>query len=217
MEEKNSIWGYVLVAVVTIVIGVGIGLGISYFTKEDKEPNVSVDNDSNWEEKDDKVNNELTCSDEEIKLLLSGYLNLKAKNKYDPVSILEEFKLLPVNTECLECDVEEDENGYIYSRAIYSDFKDLMLLYMTENLFEKEFGNTFKEENGYVKYSDIYLSPGYKVRVDNITKISENSYKAEITKIVLTNAPEPLESSGNIKFELEIVNNKCVISSIEDI
>lgn len=58
MEEKNSVWGYILVAVVTIVIGVGIGLCISYFTKEDKEPNVVVDNDSNWEENNSQTNTE---------------------------------------------------------------------------------------------------------------------------------------------------------------
>lgn len=57
MEEKNNIWGYILVAVVTIIIGVAIGFGVSYLIKEDKEPDVSVQDDNNWAENDENEDN----------------------------------------------------------------------------------------------------------------------------------------------------------------
>ena len=211
MEEKNSVWGYILVAVVTIVIGVGIGLCISYFTKEDKEPNVSVDNDNNWEENNNQTNTEEKDNDKEIKNLLSKFLNLKAKNEYSPESVLKELGL---SLENIDSFTAPDYEGFQYTLLPYEQFKNLMLEYMSEELFEKLFTTNFKEINGNLKYQ-LSGSSGYDVVVKNISNTSGNSYTAVIA-IIEKATEQQKEYTKTIKFEIKEVNNKYVISSIEE-
>lgn len=145
----------------------------------------------------EKYTNELCCGDS-LKLLKD--LNLSSEIPSD-----DKYKI-----------VEYDNYERFYNTDIkYSDFKNAMLKYMSESLFENEYDNTYiKNVNGYLQiYANIvgsYLSRNFTKF--ELTDTSSNFYTFNVSYTSKAEDGSPSQTiNGKIVFEK--INEDYIVSS----
>lgn len=163
------------------------------------------------DKQDDKnINvNKNNFSNSEVKKSLSNYLNIVGTKHGDLVLILSEIGLISEeeNYDIASSDCIEKEGDLCYKTNIkYSDFKNKMLNYITPDFFEKEYVKDYKDVDGKLFVKSFEGSgDGYEVK--EITKISNNKYKAQIQNHGYLEL-----ITDEIEFEIENYNGKCVIN-----
>ena len=150
-----------------------------------------------------------TFTNEEIKTCIQNYLDLVGRNEGS-----SEGLLVYLNLTTYQEQKEHTDDNYAKTNIKYSDFKNKMLNYMTEEWFEEKFMKTFieryKDVDGYLWYLDVGAS-GTEWEVESVTlkgDYSDTSYIAKAYNVHFDDTKE-LE---NIEFHIENYNGKCVIS-----
>lgn len=209
MEEKEQIkvkLSTVLVIIAIIAI-IAIGLIIGVLYNQNVKQNISTNNPEN------AMIGEKTVSESEIKDLFQNFMNLFGKYQGSPYSVLYEMKKTTgKNVINDEYPKEIQYNGeYVLPTNIkYSEFKEFMLNYMTEEFFNTDFSNGYVNKDGDL-YCKNFGATGVDYEVKSIEKQenSEVKYKAKVNMVYSDEDKEEVD----ILFE---INNseKCVISSI---
>ena len=172
-----------------------------------QEKNDSVYNMVNLSEINNVSSDSNNFSNNEIKNLLQKYLDLVGRREGSPLGLLVKLDL---------CDYSDYNNAqktsdnYVKTNIKYSEYKEKMLNYVTEEWFDEKFTNGYKEDDGVLYYFDGGAS-GMEFEVKDITKkddYSDWSYIAEVYNIHF-DASKELE---NIEFHIADNNGKCVIS-----
>lgn len=149
-------------------------------------------------------------STDEIKTALQNYLNLKGILAGSPEELLVYLELLTYedNTEIVREIVDE---YYIKTSIPYSEYKNKMLQYMTEEMFEEDFTVYYKNVNG-ILYFFCGGGSGTIFEVESIT-INENGpgYIANVYNIHLDDSRE----QETFEFQISDYNGNCVISYCE--
>ena len=161
----------------------------------------------------EEIDNSKELGSEEAKKTMQGYLNIFGAKFGSPARVLttDEIKLISSYS---EIDGKADKNNYISSKIKYSDFKNKMLEYMTEKLFEEMSGSNYKNVNGMLYIADIGAS-GKSFKIEEIELISEEDDKCKYRI-------KGLEFEGGQKYdfigEVELQKNKknkYVVSKFE--
>ena len=210
MEEKEPIKiklsTVLLIIAVIVIILMGVFIGFLY--KQNVENVKSDDSNFNTE------NVEKTFSEYEIKEVLQKYLNLCGAYQGEPYAVLYVMKEITgknvINDKYPDA-IEDGEISILPTNIKYSEFKEFMLNYMTEELYNTDFARGYVDKDGDL-YCKTYGATGIQYEVKSIEKQnnSETKYKGKIITIFEVDAKE----EGNMLFEIENINNKCVISSI---
>lgn len=198
--------------IIAIIVIVAI-IGMIY--KESITNNNNVSNTENvMLEENSITNTEKIFSETEIKEALQNYLNLSGAYQGEPYGVLQEMKNITgknvINNEYPEA-IEYEGGSILPTNIKYSEFKEFMLNYMTEEEFNTDFASGYVDKNG-----DLYCknngATGIKYEVKNIEKInnSDTKYKGKTITIFEEDAKE----EWDIIFEIAHKNNKCVISNI---
>ncbi len=233
MEEKKTIkisittLFLVLAIVAIIVMGVFI-LKINKQQEEQIESNKelkeeinklktdnNVENNTNNETENNTTNNSTTESlantasftDSEVKKSLEEYLNLMGYKHGSKLSILVPLNLM--NEESI-ANLEESGEAEVNTGVKYDKFKNQILNYISNNCFDNTFNDDYINKNGtlYVKNED---GSGDSYKVKSISKISDNSYKAEIENDAYD---EVITDTINFKITNNS-NGKCVIDECD--
>lgn len=233
MEEKKTIkisittLFLILAIVAIIVMGVFI-LKINKQQEEQIESNKelkeeinklktdnNVENNTNNETENNINNNSTTESlantasftDSEVKKSLEEYLNLMGYKHGSKLSILVPLNLM--NEESI-ANLEESGEAEVNTGVKYDKFKNQILNYISNNCFDNTFNDDYINKNGtlYVKNED---GSGDSYKVKSISKISDNSYKAEIENDAYD---EVITDTINFKITNNS-NGKCVIDECD--
>lgn len=187
---------------------------------EEKNTITGNNNSSNVdEEESDKIvtdaevkeSSKKSFTDADVKESLEKYLNIYGTFLGGPSSVPVALKLVQNENE-----FKYIENSHTYETKIkYSDFKNKILEYMTEKEFENTFhfygeSEAFKNVNGNLYISAVGAS-GMQWHVESITKVSNESYKANITFEALNGD----KTAQNVEFKTSNNNGKCVIDEIK--
>ena len=167
-------------------------------------PNNSIENIST-------TNNSISFTDEEVKIALSNYLELRAHADCgSPLEYLTE-------KEKLNYDSSKDtilDDGTIITSIKFSDYKNAMLNYVSESEFEKNWTSTqYLNEN-----NNGYLTKGqgggrfWVYTINSITKTNNSTYS---TKTTATDDFEDSKKDENFTFTVKSYNGNCVIDSIK--
>ena len=202
-EQKKVKLGTVLVIIA--IVAIGLIIGVLY--KQNIKQNIATNNSEN------AMIGEKTVSESEIKDLFQNFMNLFGKYQGSPYSVLYEMKKITgKNVINDEYPKEIKYNGeYVLPTNIkYSEFKEFMLNYMTEEFFNTDFSNGYVNKDGDL-YCKNFGATGVDYEVKSIEKQenSENKYKAKV-KMVYSD-----EDKEEVYILFEINNSeKCVISGI---
>ncbi len=120
----------------------------------------------------------------ECKAVLEEYLNLSSTSFSSPPYLLVELNLIS-KEESLHPLSKTDDN-YIKTSAKYSDFKNALLEYITEDYFEENYGDgtlkngfsTYLNTDGYVSVFDGGAS-GFTDHIQNMKLLSNNNNSLE--------------------------------------
>lgn len=158
------------------------------------------------------ANNGTFFTDEQIEIILSNFLELQAHANCD--SLLENL------TEKGELHYDSSKNiilndGTILTTIKFSDYKNAMLNYVSENEFEKNWNSTqhfSKNANGYL----VKIQGGGGLRtytIENIIKNNNLTFSAKTTAIVDDDITT--KENENFTFTIKSYNGNCVIDSIQ--
>ena len=203
----------ILIIAIIVIIAIGVIIGIIY--KERITNNNKLTNVENvMLEENSIANTEKNFSETEIKEVLQNYLNLIGAYQGEPYGVLQEMKNITrknvINDEYPEA-IEYGKGSILPTNIKYSEFKEFMLNYMTEELFNADFASGYIDKNGDL-YCKNYGATGIKYEVKNIEKINNSAIK--YNGKIITIFEEDAKEEWDIIFEIARKNNKCVISSI---
>lgn len=203
----------ILIIAIIVIIAIGVIIGIIYkerITNNNKVTNV----ENGMLEENSIANTEKNFSETEIKEVLQNYLNLIGAYQGEPYGVLQEMKNITrknvINDEYPEA-IEYGKGSILPTNIKYSEFKEFMLNYMTEELFNADFASGYIDKNGDL-YCKNYGATGIKYEVKNIEKINNSAIK--YNGKIITIFEEDAKEEWDIIFEIARKNNKCVISSI---
>ena len=175
----------------------------------------NVENNTNNGTENNTTNNSTTESlantasftDSEVKKSLEEYLNLMGYKHGNKLSILVPLNLM--NEESI-ANLEESGEAEVNTGVKYDKFKNQILNYISNNCFDNTFNDDYINKNGtlYVKNED---GSGDSYKVKSISKISDNSYKAEIENDAYD---EVITDTINFKITNNS-NGKCVIDECD--
>ena len=164
---------------------------------------------------DEEINNSQTSKEEfkysndEIKKALQNYLDLVGMEEGSPLGMLVKLGLCKYDD---YYNANKTTDNYVKTNIKYSDYKEKMLEYVTEEWFNTNFNNGFyKEQDGILYFLDGGATGiNFEVKDVNIKgAYSKQVYIAEVYNIHVDGSKE-LE---NIEFHIaNNNNNKCVIS-----
>lgn len=155
----------------------------------------------NEEEKENLANNYL--DNETARTIIQSYLNIVGAKAGSPEAVLgiEEIGLIDRNSEIPGGD-NVDKEGYRSSNINYEDFKNKMLQYMTEELFNEFFG--YKNVGG-----KLYVFDGGATGIwFDIKEISLISSNENTCKYTIRAIEYPPEEGMNCVGEVELQKNK---------
>ena len=160
----------------------------------------------NSKENDNSNKEEIKFSDDEIKKSLQNYLDLVGTKDGSFFGLLVKLGLCNDND---YNNANRTDDNFVKTNIKYSDYKEKMLNYVTEECFNQNFKNGYKEKDGVLYYLDGGAT-GSEFEVKDITmKGNSKTYIAEVYNINLDDSRELL----NLEFHIEKNNNnKCVIS-----
>ena len=140
---------------------------------------------------------------ENVKKAFQDYLDLISAQQVTPSTML--MKLNIINKESNQ---PASEKGFAKTNVNYSDFKEIMLSYITEKCYQNDFSEYYIEEDGYLCYMNSGAT-GIKYEVKSIEGDGEvwNAYRADTVWY-------QEEAKENISFDFMIEynsNGKIVI------
>lgn len=165
------------------------------------QPNNSEDKNLN--------NTDNKFSDNEIKLALENYLKI-FKGHGSPEGLLTNLGFSNFSN-------TRTTDNYIKTDIQYSDFKSMVLNYVTEDFFNTINNNQkweiieFKEQDGLLYYHNSGWT-GTDYEIESITLKGDYSASTYIATIHTINLDNSKGESENIQFSIENYNGKCVIS-----
>ena len=177
--------------------------------KKYENVNVFKNRKNNKTEKKNNDNNIEEFSSEDIKLAIQNYLDLKGECDGSPEGMLIILNLIKENET-----KEKNDDLFVKTNVKFSTFKDIMLNYVTEEMFEKKFARVYKNINGYLYYydggatgisfevNDVYIKGDFSDNIDNtyVAKTHNNKLYFESWEVEY------------IEFRIENSNGRCVIS-----
>lgn len=152
-------------------------------------------------------NKEIKFSDDEIKKSLQNYLDLVGTREGSPLGMLVKLGLCNYGD---YDNVNRTDDNYVKTNIKYSDYKEKMLDYITEEWFNTKFKDSYKEKDEILYYFDGGAT-GMEFEVKDITikgDYSALAYIAEVYDIHLDGSKE----LNNVEFHIANNNGKCVIS-----
>lgn len=173
--------------------------------KVDGEYRISATNFLNIDGIEKNQNNipESNLDNETAKTIIQSYLNIIGAREGSPIEALtiEEIGLIDRYSEISGGD-SIDKEGYRSSNINYKDFKNKMLQYMTEELFNEVGG--YKNVNGKLYIFDGGATGiGFDIKEISLISSNENNYKYSIKAIEY-----PPEEGINCIGEVELQKNK---------
>ena len=147
-----------------------------------------------------------TFSTDEIKTALQNFLDLSGVLDGSPEGLLVYLGLTTYGV-----NQEIGEDYYIKTDISYSEYKNKMLQYMTEEMFEENFTVNYKNVNG-ILYFFYGGGSGTIFEVESIT-INENGpgYIANVYNVHFDDSRE----QETFEFQISDYNGNCVISYCE--
>ena len=237
MEEKGtvkiSLTGFFLILAIIAIVVMGFFMYQFYTDKQKANEKVetlnsevtklqstinsiqsTINNSSNTSnEQKQTTNSETDASDSEIKQSTQNYIDLICAEAGSMRSFLKKLGLINGN-ENFDARATENDVSYTKTDIKYTTFKSKMLEYVTENWFEKNFTDLYKNINGYLCFIDGGAS-GAKIEIKNITKNADGSYTATADRIfeLWEKDYEGYEKRENIsiQFRMSKYNNKWVV------
>lgn len=171
----------------------------------DTEVIQNVNENINNSDVSEEINN--TISNDEIKRTLQNYLDLVGIREGSPLGMLVKLGL------CNYSDYDNanrTDDNYVKTNIKYSDYKEKMLEYVTEEWFNTRFKNGYKEQNGMLYYFDGGAT-GMEFEVKDITIKGDYSAQAYIAQVYDINLDGSKELN-NVEFHIANNNGKYVIS-----
>ena len=170
------------------------------------EYRISETNYCNLDKKQEEIENNITNNNLDIETarsVIQSYLNIIGAKEGSPIEALaiEEIGLIDRYSEIPGGD-KVDKEGYRSSNINYGEFKNKMLQYMTEELFNELGG--YKNVNG-----KLYMFDGgatgiaFDIKEISLISSNENSYKYSIRAIEY-----PPDEGINCVGEIELQKNK---------
>lgn len=243
MEEKKvtkiSLSTFFLILAIIVIIVIGIFMLKLYNekteeTKKSSELQTQVNNlngtVSDLQEKIDNIsetinfnnstentttannNNSISFTDDQVKTALSAYLELRAHAGCD--GLLENLK----EKGKLNYDSSKDSilnNGTVITSIKFSDYRNAMLNYVSENEFEKNWISTLyfdENSNGYL--TKVQGGGGLRVyTVNSIAKTNNSTYSAKTTATLVD--LDDSKEDENFTFTVTSYKGNCVIDSIK--
>lgn len=152
------------------------------------------------------VKNNNDFSNVEIKKCLQNYLDIYGAFRGSPEGMLVKMGLMEHN------EYKDIHDNYVKTDIKYSDFKNELLKYITEDWFKEciEKATFFKDVDGVLYYS-TYAASGCEFEIIDIKAKDSSSYTADIYYFV---DPE-YKTEETISFSVESYNGRCVISNCE--
>ena len=154
-----------------------------------------------------------TASESEAKELLTNYLNLSGRYQGSPSSVLELMEEM-TNKDVIDNSpnvIEYNGGSIVETNIKYSEFKEFMMNYMTEELFNSEFASGYINKDGDLYCKNIGAS-GVEYEVLSVEKEAGSDTKFKAPSYTIFD--ENQKDDGTFEFELKEVNNKFVISDI---
>lgn len=155
--------------------------------------------------------NGTSFTDEQVKIALSNYLELRAHLNCNTLlnKLTEKGDLKYDNSQDIETSINGTE-GYYITNVKYSDYRNAMLKYVSKSEFERNWNSYYSEDsNGNLIASD----GGGTARVytiKSITKTNNLTYSAKTAYVIDENSEEE-----NFNFVVTSYNGNCVIDSIK--
>ena len=165
----------------------------------------SAANDTSNSSNDIKNSNEF--SENDIKTALQNYLELIGIREGSPEGLLVKLGL------CNYSDYDDSEktsDNYIKTNIQYSEYKEKMLNYVTEEWFNTEFTKEYKDVDGVLYFLDGGAT-GLEFEVKDITIKGDSSDLSYIANVYNIHVDESKELE-NIEFHIANKDGKCVIS-----
>ncbi len=157
-------------------------------------------------------NNSTAFTDDQVKIALSNYLELRAHAGCD--ALLENLK----EKGKLNYDSSKDtilDDGTVITSIKFSDYKNAMLNYVSESEFEKNWTSSqnFNENsNGYL--TKVQGGGGLRVyTVNSITKTNDSTYSAKTTATLVD--LDDSKEDENFTFTITSYKGNCVINSLK--
>ena len=153
----------------------------------------------------------MSFTDEQIKIALSNYLELHG---HAGCSSLIDFlgEKGKINYDYSKDTVLDD--GKIITSVKFSDYKNAMLEYVSENEFEKNWHKTIhleEDRNGYL--TKLEGGGGLRVyTIKDISKTNDTTYSAKASSAVDNNE---YYEENSLTFTIKSYNGKCVIDSVK--
>ena len=200
--KKKTIKVYQLLLIIILVVVIAFcGLNI-YATSIGYDNAIAL---IKGEKKEDEKDKALTAK--EVKIQFTDNIVKEACQKYlDIIGAREgsfEAMLDVLNIKVTDSAFIEGK-GYV-TNVKFSDYKETLLQYVTEDLFEASFAKGH-DDNGYLVYP-VGGGTGIKYKVISVEKISENEYKATIDY-----ESEARTEANTLIFKVAEYNGKCVIA-----
>lgn len=216
--NKNKKLTLILAVIILFIIVLIVGVVIVILSNIKKDDKISTSNSSTIVNTNIPNNTIKTRDTNEFKVLTNNLVQQQSKSYFDfkftnPSSILSELSKQGLITYNSAQNIIDPEGKAAYLTQVrFEDYKAAMLNYVSEQLFEKDFKNMFKQNsNGYITLPNVGGVPP-KIDVLNVSKQSENTYLIK-TKMTV----ESIKYERNVDYNVSIVrqNNIYVIDSIE--
>ena len=159
-------------------------------------------------------NNNISFTDEQVKNAISNYLELNGYAHCD--SLLDKLaEVGKISYDPSKDDIKDD--GNVTTTVKFSDYKKVMLNYVSENEFNKNWTSALsigENDSGYI--TKVQGGGGLVTyTIDGITKINDTTYSAKTTATLVDGNNE--KNTQNYKFTISTYNNRCVIDSAEEL
>lgn len=158
---------------------------------------------SNTDTEDENVTADFT--EKEIKDVLQMCLDLESAKTNGPGTALFTLGLYKDNADS-DSEKSAEKTGFMKTSIKYTDFKEAMLKYMTEECYQKQWAELFENENGYLCYANVGAT-GVGYKVNSIEKVGDG-YTANVTA-----SSEGPDSKMTVSFKID--DNKCVVKLYE--
>lgn len=228
MQKKNI---FIIILIIIIILLIG---AIFYLKNEQKIKETNKENKAEINETKNVIQEKEQTTSKKIELdkkkkVLEDYLSIYALHDSIQIQLYEKLNLRDgfnnyeeyYEKEFVAYESVTKINGEIYNyyktNIKYEDFKEAMLNYISEELFEQDFTLYQKENNGML---EIYANgrDGSNYAITNMTEISNETYEVEYKFYMGENEGIP----GKITVVFEKNNNdyivkKCIRQTLENI
>jgi cell division protein FtsB len=175
----------------------------SYTTVSNSSTTNSIENTTETTTESETTTTNFT--EKEIKTVLQKCLNLESAKTNGPGTILYTLGLYTTSSD-ENSEKPAEKTGFIKTSITFTNFKESMLKYMTEDCYKEQWGELFDDEDGYLCYANVGAS-GISYTVNTISKVA-NGYTANVTE-----TSEGPNTEITVKFKID--SDECVVKSYE--